>query len=427
MTGNIRLINSGFSLIDKKWGGIYRGGSYLIVGPRKSGRTLLGLQFAQQSAISKESCLYFTTMRPKDLMIQASSIGFDLQGYMNKNNIIVVRVSPPHEAYESSNTDQILSEYIADIVSVVKQYNPSRVIFDELTYYVGFNNINYLREIFLSTLETIEEKDVTSIFIMGEPATPKTQQIVDSVSEFVTGVIYLKKSNSRIDDTYQGGTVVISPNVGHPEGRFTDEYIIKPYKGLLTLDEEREIKKTQELKDLVKKTFTEDPKTFIERHREDVPVATDPLGFTNLYEFNDFSLVLNNQIALYRSTGQNFNLISFKLDPAAQVKGLLSVNQLQNAIRLSVDKKDKICVIENRVVVLLINSTKKNIQMLFDRIENSMPSRDEGYINAIKNYISVLNLGINDSYDNANTMLSLISESGSTNNEFYQSLMNYVA
>ena len=100
MQGAISLIKSGFNLIDKEWGGIYRGGSYLLIGPRKSGRTLLGLQFAIESAKANEVCLYFTNMRPKDLMIQAASINFDIQNYMNQNKIIVVRVAPPNDIYD---------------------------------------------------------------------------------------------------------------------------------------------------------------------------------------------------------------------------------------------------------------------------------------------------------------------------------------
>src|SRR5512147_2191525 len=95
MKKKIQLVSSGISIVDNAWGGFYRGGTYLLVGPRKSGRTLLGLQFAKESIKQKEICLYFTSMRPKDLMIQAASIDFDLQNYMNQNQVIVVRVAPP--------------------------------------------------------------------------------------------------------------------------------------------------------------------------------------------------------------------------------------------------------------------------------------------------------------------------------------------
>lgn len=426
MNTNIKLINSGFSLIDKKWGGIYRSGSYLIIGPRKSGRTLLGLQFAQQAAVSKETCVYFTTMRPKDLMIQAASIGFDLQTEMNKNSVIVVRVAPPNEAYESNNPDKHLEGYIKDIISVVKEYNPARIIFDELTYYIGFSNIQYLRDIFLYTLESIEQRNITSFFILGEPATAKAQNIISAISEFVTGKIYLKKSSTRIEDNYQGGTVVISPNVGHPEGKFTDEYIIKPYKGLLTLDEEREIKKTQEVNDIMKKSFSEELKSVSEKAKiEYTHYDSDPFGISNLYDYPDFSLILNNQIALFKSTGQKFNLLSLKLDPVTQINGLLSLNQLHHAIRLSISKKDKICVLDNKVFVLLLNSDKATVKKTLNKFKSNLPIKDDNYINTISKYISYLSIEVNDNYENSETMLALAMDEKNTN-EFYQLLQEYV-
>lgn len=424
MNTNIRLVNSGFSVIDRRWGGIYRGGSYLIIGPRKSGRTLLGLQFAQQAALAKETCLYFTTMRPKDLMIQASSINFDLQTYMNKNSIIVVRVSPPNDAYDSGNPDDHLIEYINDILTVVNQYKPSRIIFDELTYYIGFRSLSLLKDVFIHTLEVIEERDITSVFILGEPATPKAQDIVDTITECVTGIIHLKKSNVKIDELYHGGTVVISPNVGHPEGRFSEEYIIKPYEGILTVDEGINQMDTMPYVEPVK-SFNPEPVRIPEKREAETIQSHDSMLLSNLYEQNDFSLVLNNQIALYRSTGQTFNLLTFKLDPAAQVKGLLSMIQLQNAIKTAADKKDKICIIDNKIMILVINSNRNSILNLISRIESYLPSRDEGYLSTIKKFISVLDLEVNENYENADAMLNISKETNINYSDFFKTMTEF--
>jgi KaiC/GvpD/RAD55 family RecA-like ATPase len=42
-------------------------------------------------------CIYFTSMRPKDLMINAASINFDLQSYMDQNQAILIKINPPKE------------------------------------------------------------------------------------------------------------------------------------------------------------------------------------------------------------------------------------------------------------------------------------------------------------------------------------------
>ncbi|HSP86953.1 MAG TPA: ATPase domain-containing protein [Ignavibacteriaceae bacterium] len=80
MRKKIQLTSSGISFVDETWGGFYSCSTYMLVGPRKSGKTLLGLQFAQEAVKNQQTvCIYFTNMRPKDLMINGVAINFDLQ------------------------------------------------------------------------------------------------------------------------------------------------------------------------------------------------------------------------------------------------------------------------------------------------------------------------------------------------------------
>ena len=418
MTNSVRRIPSGFSFVDQNWGGIYRGGSYLLIGPRKSGRTLIGLQFALEAAKSNEVCLYFTLMRPKDLMIQAASLNFDIQSYMNQNLIIVVRVAPPNDIYEMYNPDDYLVEYLNDIVTVVEQYHPTRIIFDELTPFVGFRNLEYLKDSFLHTLETIEEKDITSLFVISEPATQKAQSIVDGLSQYVTAMIRLKKETQGKEDRYHGGLVTITPNVGHTEGQFSSAYRIEPYKGVTT---DLSLDATNVTDEFIPPAST---KRFSTPTMIDVP--SEPYAFSNVYNYNDFLLILNNQIALYKSTGQSFNLISFKLDPAAQTRGLLTLNQLQSAIRISTNKKDKLCLIDNKIIVLLVRGSLKSVVDLMSNVQNNLPSRDQNYINAILDFISIYNLEVDDRVENGESMMELVLSADNPHSPTYQPLNKYI-
>jgi circadian clock protein KaiC len=386
MLRGVKLINSGLPFIDKKWGGLYSGGSYLLIGPKKSGKTLLGLQIAHESVQNSEVVLYFTTMRPKDLMIQASSIDFDIKLHMNKNLIIVVRVAPPADAYDSSNPDEALKEYLNDIITVVNQYKPKRLIFDELTPYVGFESMEYLYNTFLSIIEKIEEKDITSLFILGEPAEGRSKKILELLSQSVTGQIYLD-SYSKRENHKSKGIIKIIPNVGHTEGEFTEEYYIEPNRGLITASNET-------------KLFQE-------------PVANgsnfENLGFSNLYDYPDFILLLNNQIAMYKSTGQKFSILVFSLDPAAQANSILSLGQLQTCIRNTVEKKNKICTLENKIIILMIKPAKGIINSIVTELKDNLPSRDSVYLDIVSKYITVMDIEITDGIENAEQMIDNIS------------------
>ncbi|MEG8945522.1 RAD55 family ATPase [Rosettibacter firmus] len=418
MVGSVKKVLSGFAFIDKNWGGVYRGGSYLLIGPRKSGRTLIGLQFALESARTGETCVYFTIMRPKDLMIQAASLNFDIQYYMNQNLIIVVRVAPPNEIYDMYNPDDYLVEYFNDILTVINQYHPTRIIFDEITPFVGFRNLDYLRNTFLHTIEAIEERDITSLFIISEPATQKAYSIVEGISQFVTGIIHLKKETGK--ERLQGGIVTITPNVGHTEGEFSSEYRIVPNKGVTT-EFIKEPLPTEEYDNSFTKTKT---RNFTTPTRVEMP--SEPYAFSNVYNYQDFLLILNNQIALYKSTGQSFNLVAFRLDPVAQVRGLLTINQLQNAIRLSTSKRDKICVIENKVLVLLVKGSLKGVVDLITNVQNNLPSKDPAYLNAVIDYISIFNLTVDESIENAESMMEFVLSAETSSTKAYQPLNKFI-
>lgn len=414
MKKKLKLISTGLSIIDKSWGGFYRGGTYLLLGQRKTGRTLLGLQYASECVKQNEVCLYFTSMRPKDLMIQAASIDFDLQTAMDQNQTIVVRVSPPSDIYEGENQDDFLVEYLNDIVTVVEQYQPDRLVFDELTYFVGFEDINLLQQTFLQAMEKIEEQSVTSLFILAEPATPLAQMIVDAIAQHTTGVLYLQKRFNEEGEQLPGGKITITPNIGHTEGQFISNYYIEPYKGVVFNLENR-----PQFKNPFANEFYEEKqnKASIVKQKQskykpltNVDIIPEKFSFTNLYDINEFKLILNNQIALYKSTGQPFVLVSLKLDPIAEQQKLITINQLQNAVRLSTEKKDKICIVHSNILVLITKGDEKSLNLLVTKLKNNLPNSDQNYIDLVMKYIYAYTYQVDDNIENADQLLNQLIE-----------------
>ena len=413
MKKKIQLLTTGISLVDSAWGGFYRGGTYMLIGAHKTGRTLLSLQFALESAKQKEVCLFFTSMRPKDLMIQAASIDFDLQQYMNQNLIIVVRVAPPTDLYNVPDPDHFLAEYLNDIITVVDQYQPSKIVFDELTSFIGFDNLHMLRDTFARTTEEIEDHGITSLFILGDPATPGAETIVNTLTSFATGIVYLKREEGQ-DNPTSGGQMIITPNIGHTQGKFIAPYIIEPYKGVTT----ESPKITQP--SVHNKVSQSSEKERKYKSLADIDTPEEVLTSSNFYNFNDFNLILNNQIALYKSTGQVFTLISFRLDIEAERKGLLNTSQLQNAIRLASDRKDKICVLDNKIIVLVTREeNQKSILNLISKIKGNLSSSDSNFIKSIIPYIAVYAIKVDENIQNANDLFEhLATDEPQLNNSF---------
>ena len=400
MTKKIQLLSSGIPLVDSAWGGLYRGGTYFLIGPRKSGRSLLALQFALECAQQKEVCLFFTSMRPKDLMIHAVSIDFDLQHYMNQNLIIVVKVSPPANLEEIEDPDNYLADYIMDILPVIKQYKPNKIVFDELTPFINFKNKKLLKDTFLQTLEEIEDADITTLLLLGEPANPVSLSIVDLLTASSTGKIELTKREDVVNK-YHIGIMTITPNVGHTEGKFSSNYYIEPYKGI-TVDYNPSDQEEM-LHQFISAPQQKENRTF-----SDLEASGSITDLSKVYSLHDFKLIINNQIALYQITGQLFSLVVIRLRPEAEKRGLLSFDQLENTIRLATNKKDKICKIADRIFVLITRETKSVATSLIAKIKSNLPANDPKYMQTVSKLISVSALQVDMEIENAESMIALL-------------------
>lgn len=398
MKRRIQIIPTGIPLVDSSWGGFYRGGSYLLIGQHKSGRTLLSLQFARECASRGEVCLYFTNMRPKDLLIQAASIDFDLQQAMNHNLVIVVRVNAPIAIEE--NGDEVFIDYLKDISKVVEQYQPSKIVFDELTPFISFNNLKLLEESFLEMIEKIEDAGTTSLFVLGMPATNVAQNILNLLSSNVTGLVYLLKE----EKSPYSGSMSILPNIGHTEGEFKARYSIEAYKGIVI--EKQELQSAKNFNSAAKSE-----KQY--RNLSDLNIPEEEFYSANLYSLDDFKLILNNQIALFKTTGQSSTIISLKLESAAESQSFLSITQLKNAVRLSIDKKDKICVDENKILILTSKSDSLSLTSLLSRIKNNLPANEKVSLDKILQFISVLSIKIEDYVKDAEDVFTQLDEQNS--------------
>ena len=402
MNPKVQLFNSGIPLVDKVWGGLYKGGTYMLVGARKSGRTLLSLQYAMESARQNNVCLYFTSMRPKDLLIQAASIDLDLQAYMNQNLIIVVRVATPSDLFESGNIDDFLAEYLNDIVTVVDQYNPHKVVFDELTPFIGFNDLSLLQYSFSKTCEAIEESGITSLYVVAEPASEASQAIVDTLNTSATGIIKLDISEDAKTTSDGSGMMTIIPNIGHTEGQFTSPYKVEPYKGVVI--------NYPKIKTKDEKVQTEESKSVSKKYKTlaEVNVPAGSYNFTSYYNENDFKLILNNQIAFFKSTGQVFTLMSFRLDKIAESKSLLTLTQLQSAVRLATDRKDKICQLNNNVVVLITKEDPKSIDNIIGKVKANLPINQSENEEEMLLHILVYAVKVDEKIQNSDDMIHLL-------------------
>lgn len=205
------LVSSGISVIDETWGGLYRGGIYLVYGKTISGREKLCLRFAQMGATQKERVFYFSSARPRDLVIQAASISFDFQSAMDQGVVKMMRV--PAMISRQGDDDATIIKALRELIAMVRKERPKRLVLADFMPFVMFRSMERLKAAFLEMFEQLDLSDMTTFIVMGEPGNEQSRRIVEFMTSQSTGTVHLEVPEGQEQSTAR--MISLIPNVGH--------------------------------------------------------------------------------------------------------------------------------------------------------------------------------------------------------------------
>lgn len=206
-------IPSGVDAIDREWGGLYDGGSYLAYGRMSNGRGLLSLRFAQIGAALEEKTLYVSSERSKDLIIQAASIGFDIRRAHRLGVFKLVRLPQllkPHP-------DRIGERFspFERLVSQVRSYRPKRLVVADAISFAG--NLDPLsgefRTAYATFLEHIEPLGTTLMVTLPEPTNEVARRFTEFVMSRSTAAVFVGRSDDA--ESQQQYQLTLIPQIGH--------------------------------------------------------------------------------------------------------------------------------------------------------------------------------------------------------------------
>lgn len=209
---------SGIDVIDNAWGGLYRGGSYLVYGRAASGRGLLTIMFARTGAAFSESTLFISPDRHKDLMIQAASIGFNLREAHESGIVRLVRV-PPLMNLQNLGDDGV-SKALWDLVTLIRKHRPTRLVMNDFMPFVAFRSYDRFRNEFIQFLEQIDTLDTTTLLVMPEPANPQSSRVIEFMASQMTGSIHIELADD--DGTSTKRRISLIPHIGHIKREVVD-------------------------------------------------------------------------------------------------------------------------------------------------------------------------------------------------------------
>jgi KaiC/GvpD/RAD55 family RecA-like ATPase len=209
---------SGIDVIDNAWGGLYRGGSYLVYGRAASGRGLLTLMFARTGAALGEPTLFISPDRQKDLMIQAASIGFNLREAYDSGIVRLVRV-PPLMNLQNMGDDGV-SRALWDLVTLIRQHRPTRLVMNDFMPFVAFRSYDRFRNEFIQFLEQIDSLETTTMLVMPEPANQQSSRVIEFMASQMTGSIRIELGEDSPSTTKR--RISLIPHIGHIKRQVVD-------------------------------------------------------------------------------------------------------------------------------------------------------------------------------------------------------------
>ncbi len=202
---------TGIAPVDRTWGGFYRGGSYLLYGRAFSGRDLLPLRFVQTGAQSGETGLLLSAARPKDLIIQAASIGFDLRGACTRGQVRLMRMPPVLRRLSEHDDD--IARALGDLVAILRQGRPQRLVIHDFMPFTAFQSYDRMRTAFVEMLEQTDVLDMTTLLVMPQPANAQSARVIDFMKGQVTATLHVEMDAEHPDGTER--RLVLMPNIGH--------------------------------------------------------------------------------------------------------------------------------------------------------------------------------------------------------------------
>ncbi len=209
---------SGIDVVDGAWGGLYRGGSYLVYGRAASGRGLLTLTFAHTGAQLGEPVLFVSPDRHKDLMIQAASIGFNLRESYENGIVRLMRV-PPLMNLQNMGDDGVAGA-LWDLVNLIRQHRPTRLIMNDFMPFVAFRSFDRFRNEFIQFLEQIDSLETTMMLVMPEPANQQSKRVIEFMASQMTGSMHIELADDNPTTTKRRITLI--PHIGHIKRQVVD-------------------------------------------------------------------------------------------------------------------------------------------------------------------------------------------------------------
>lgn len=193
----------GLPIIDETFGGIFSNRSFLVCGPSKSGKTVLGLRFVQQGLQQNERCLYLSTIMANDLSICAESLGFDMAPHIESGDLTLLEYETFIPGNGAPGLDMLPPEGFDQLREIINANSIERVVLDTVLPWVSVKQPDRMAEQIFSFTRSFDRLGVTTLLTLPKPVSNMSFRLKKSIEDVVPISILLQKEQEEEPATVQ--------------------------------------------------------------------------------------------------------------------------------------------------------------------------------------------------------------------------------
>ncbi|MCU1349250.1 MAG: transcriptional regulator [Acidobacteria bacterium] len=181
---------SGIDLIDYGAGGLLPGKVYVVKGGIGVGKSVVGLQFLTRGLEHQEPGILITDQKPENVVAQATSIGFQVEEAIKRNQLSIL--NPSNRYFDLVESPADVMAIVEELADYIRKIGARRLVVDPIYTLINTSySSHFALTITQSLMNALEDLPVTTLLIAGDEDNAELNPILRMLEQNSFGVVSL--------------------------------------------------------------------------------------------------------------------------------------------------------------------------------------------------------------------------------------------